>query len=87
MTTMSWTTYIGAAAPLLLAGMLKLAGAAGTIGLYEAAGMGQWLRYVAGAIDVMTAVSLLIPLPASFAGIGLALSVAEAGCTHLALIA
>jgi hypothetical protein len=41
---------------------------------------------VAGSIEVTTAVSLLIPLPTSFAGIGLALTVAEAGLTYLALI-
>ena len=84
MTAMSWTAYIGAAALLLLAGISKLAG---MVGVYEAVGIGQWLRYAAGSIEVMTAVSLLLPLPTSLGGIGLALTVAEAGCTHLALIA
>ena len=70
MTTMLWTTHIAAAALLLLAGILKLAGAASTIGLYEAVGIGQRFRYVAGSIEVMTAVLLLIPLPAFRAGIG-----------------
>jgi hypothetical protein len=59
---------------------------ADTIVLYEAIGMGQWFRYVAGSIEVTTAVSLLTPLPTSFAGIGLALTVVEAGLTYLALI-
>ena len=81
-----WATYISAATLLLLAGTLKLAGAADTVGLYEAVGIGQWFRCVAGAIEVMTAVSLLIPLPALFAGTGLALTLAEAGFTGLALI-
>jgi hypothetical protein len=41
---------------------------------------------VAGSIEVMTAVLLLIPMPAFFGGIGLALTVVEVGFTHLALI-
>jgi len=86
MTRILWPTYIAAAVLLLLAGMSKLAGIADTIGLYEAVGMGQGFRYIAGSIEVTTAVSLLIPLPTSFAGVGLALTVAEAGLTYFALI-
>ena len=77
-----WATHITAAGLLLLAGIVKLAG---TIGVYEAAGIGQWFRYVAGSIEVMTAVALLIPVPALVAGLGLALTVVEAGLTGLAL--
>jgi len=80
-----WATHMAAAGLLLLAGILKLAGTAGTIGLYEAVGIGQWFRYVAGSIEVMTAVALLIPMPALVAGLGLALTVVEAGLTGLAL--
>jgi len=80
-----WATHISAAALLLVAGIMKLAGTAETMELYEAAGTGQWFRYLAGSIEVMTAVSLLIPLPAFVAGIGLALTVVEAGLTNLAL--
>ncbi len=56
------------------------------MGVYEAVGTGQWFRYVAGSIELMTAVSLLVPLPAFVAGIGLALTMVEAGFTDLALI-
>ena len=86
MMRMLWPTYLAAAVLLLLTGMSKLAGNADTIALYEAIGMGQWFRYVAGSIEVTTAVSLLIPLPTSVAGIGLAFTVGEAGLTYLALI-
>jgi len=86
MTKLLWPSYIAAAALLLLAGMSKLAGTADTVELYEAAGMGQGFRYLAGAIELTTAISLLIPLPTSFAGLGLSLTVMEAGLTYLALI-
>jgi hypothetical protein len=80
-----WATHISAAALLLLAGVAKLAGTADTMGVYEAAGIGQLFRCLAGSIEVMTGLSLLIPVPAFVAGIGLALTVVEAGLTSLAL--
>jgi putative oxidoreductase len=86
MTRILWPTYIAAAALLFLAGMSKLASIADTIVLYEAIGMGQWFRYVAGSIEVTTAVSLLVPSLTSVAGIGMSLTVVEAGLTYLALI-
>jgi len=81
-----WATHIAAAALLLLAGVAKLGRGADAIGLYEVVGIGQWFSYLAGSIEVMTAVSLLIPLPAFVAGIGLALTVVETGFTGLAFL-
>ena len=81
-----WATDFATAVILLLVGISKLAGTSDTMALYEAAGIAQGFRYVGGSIEVMTAVLLLIPSPALVAGIGLALTLLEAGFTNLALM-
>jgi putative oxidoreductase len=64
-----WVTQIALAAMFLFAGGSKLVGAPAMIDLFAAIGLGQWLRYVTGAIEISAAVALLIPSAAPFGAI------------------
>jgi putative oxidoreductase len=61
-----WVTQIALAAMFLFAGGSKLAAAPAMVDLFAAIGLGQWFRYVTGAIEVIAAVALLIPSAAVF---------------------
>ena len=56
-----WVSQIALAAMFLVAGGSKLVGAQAMVDLFAAIGLGQWFRYVTGAIEVIAAVALLIP--------------------------
>ncbi|MBL4598907.1 MAG: DoxX family protein [Rhizobiaceae bacterium] len=45
----------------MAAGLAKLLGVEMMVGTFEAIGVGQWFRYVTGAIEVMSAVLLFVP--------------------------
>jgi putative oxidoreductase len=64
-----WGTQIALAAMFLFAGGSKLLGAPAMVELFAAIGLGQWFRYVTGAIEVISAVALLIPAAAVFGAI------------------
>jgi uncharacterized membrane protein YphA (DoxX/SURF4 family) len=64
-----WVAQIALAAMFLLAGGSKLAGAPAMVDLFAAIGLGQWFRYVTGAIELSAAVALLIPSAALFGAI------------------
>lgn len=49
----------------------KLSGAPQTIETFEAVGLGQWLRYLTGALELAGAIGLLIPRLAGLAALGL----------------
>jgi hypothetical protein len=56
-----WALQIGAAAMFLMAGYAKLSGDPQMVGLFGAIGLGQWFRYLTGALEVIGAVTLLVP--------------------------
>jgi len=56
-----WALKIIAALAFLAAGIAKLAGAAMMVGTFDAIGVGQWFRYVTGAIEVGAAILLFVP--------------------------
>src|SRR5256885_3837385 len=56
-----WLLQAAVAVLFLFAGAPKLLGAAVMVQLFEAVGIGQWLRYVTGAIEVVSAGLLLGP--------------------------
>src|SRR6266516_1186257 len=56
-----WTLQSVTAALFLMAGLSKLAGAAAMVQLFAAIGVGQWFRYVTGAIEFAAAALLLVP--------------------------
>jgi len=64
-----WITQIALAAMFLFSGVSKLAGAPAMVNMFAAIGLGQWFRYVTGAIEISAAVALLIPSAAPFGAI------------------
>jgi uncharacterized membrane protein YphA (DoxX/SURF4 family) len=85
-TLVLWTLQLVAAAMFLVAGSLKLAGAPPMVQLFSAIGIGQWFRYVTGTIEVVSAVSLLVPSLALFAALALAVTMIGAVFTHLFIV-
>lgn len=85
-TTVLWILQIAAAAMFLLSGTLKLAGVAPMVQLFDAIGVGQWFRYVTGAIEVVSAVLLLVPSLAFFGALALAVTMVGAVLTHLFIV-
>jgi hypothetical protein len=54
--------------------------------VFDAVGLGQWFRYLTGAIEVAGAVLLLIPVTSFFAGLLLTATMTGAVVTHLFVI-
>jgi putative oxidoreductase len=80
-----WVTQIVLAAMFLLAGGSKLVGAPAMVDLFAAIGLGQWFRYVTGAIEVSAAVGLLIPSAALFGAMLVIPTMVGAAATNLFL--
>ncbi len=53
-----WLTQIALAGMLILAGGLKLAGVPVMVALFDAIGIGQWFRYLTGALEVAGSILL-----------------------------
>ena len=62
-----WFLQAASAAMFVMAGVSKLAGAESMVHVFAAVGLGQWLRYFTGALEVTGAVALLLP---AFTGLG-----------------
>ena len=82
----SWILQVAAAGMFLMSGMLKLAGVPMMVQLFDAIGVGQWFRYLTGALEVGSAVLLLIPSLAVFGAVPLALTMVGAVITHLFIV-
>jgi len=81
-----WLTQIALAGMFLFVGGLKQTGAPELVGLFDAIGIGQWLRYVTGSIEVVSAVALLVPSWAVFGALLLIPTMVSAVLTHLFVV-
>lgn len=81
-----WIVQIAAAGMFLNVGLLKLSGNAQLVGLFEAIGIGQWFRYLTGALEVAGAVLLLIPRVSGLGALMLAGVMTGAVVTHLFIV-
>lgn len=61
----------------------KLSGAPNTVESFEAIGVGQWLRYVVGGLEMAGAIGLLVPGLAGLAALGLAGVMVGAAATEV----
>src|SRR5258706_5617395 len=61
-----WLAQVGLALMFLTAGGSKLAGVPAMVSLFDQIGVGQWFRYVTGAIELTAGIALLIPSAAIF---------------------
>src|SRR4051812_35319331 len=81
-----WALQILTAAAFLMAGFGSLSGQPMMVETFEKIGIGEWLRYVTGVIEVTSAILLLIP---RLTPLGAALQVCTmigAVLTHLVLV-
>lgn len=81
-----WILQGLAAAAFGAAGLAKLAGAEQMVALFEAIGIGQWFRYVTGAVEISGSLLLLVPGLASRGAVLLAATMIGAVLTHLFVI-
>jgi putative oxidoreductase len=81
-----WILQISAAGMFLMAGSLKLLGSEQLVGLFEAIGIGQWFRYLTGALEVGGAILLLIPRTSGLGALLLAGVMACAVMTHVFIV-
>ncbi len=81
-----WLTQIALAGMFFFVGGLKLTGAPELVALFDAIGVGQWLRYVTGSIEVVSAVALLVPSWAVFGALLLIPTMVGAVVTHLFIV-
>jgi len=81
-----WTLSGLTALAFLAAGGAKLAGAPAMVAVFEAVGIGQWFRYLTGALEVVGAIGLLLPKYAFYAATLLTIVMVGAVLTHIALL-
>jgi len=81
-----WAGQILIAAAFLAAGGSKLAGVPAMVTMFDAIGIGQWFRFVTGAIEVGAAIALLIPSLALYGALALAVTMIGAVFTDLFIV-
>ena len=81
-----WVTQVALAAMFLMAGGSKLAGVPAMVSLFDAIGVGQWFRYVTGAIEVLSGIALLVPSAAIFGALLLIPTMLGALVTNLFVV-
>ena len=81
-----WTVQALVAAAFLAAGGAKLAGDPSMVAVFDHVGIGQWFRYLTGAVEITGAVLILVPRAAVLGAALLACTMAAAIVTHLAVI-
>ena len=81
-----WALQIVSAVMFLMAGVSKLAGVPTMVQLFGVIGVGQWLRYVTGTIEVVGAALLLIPSVAPYGAAALTVTMVGAILTHLFIV-
>ena len=81
-----WVVQIALGGMFLLAGGSKLLGAPAMVTLFNTIGVGQWLRYVTGIIEVGSAIALLVPSTAVFGALLLVPTMIGAVATELFIV-
>ncbi|MGH3912931.1 MAG: DoxX family protein [Pseudonocardiaceae bacterium] len=69
-----------------LIGVLKLIGPQEVVDEFATIGLGQWFRYLTGALELAGGIGLLIPRLAGLAALGLAGVMVGAAITHLTVL-
>ncbi len=83
---LTWALRLFLALAFAAAGTAKLAGAAPMVQIFDHIGIGQWFRYVTGAVELTGALLLLVPSTGFFGGLLMAATMVCAVATHLLII-
>ena len=81
-----WVGQVLVAAAFLAAGGSKLVGVPAMVVLFDAIGIGQWFRYVTGAIEMGSAIALLVPSLAPYGALALVATMVGAVFTHIFIV-
>lgn len=81
-----WALQALLALAFLGAGLAKLSGQPAMVETFDKIGVGQWFRYLTGAIEATCAVLLLFPRAAVYAALGLVVTMMGAVATHLLIL-
>lgn len=81
-----WTLQVLVALAMVAAGSGKLLGSPDMVALFDAVGIGQWFRYVTGALEVLGALLLAVPGKAALGAVLLACVMAGAVVAHLTVL-
>ena len=81
-----WVVQVLGATLFFVVGLTKLSGDEQMIQMFAAIGVGQWLRYVTGTIELVSAFLLLIPVLSGIAALVLVATMIGAILTHLLII-
>ena len=78
-----WVIQVLLALMFAMAGIVKLIGDPAAVAMFGVIGVGQWFRYVVGALELAGAVGVLIPRLSGLAALGLACVMVGATITNL----
>jgi uncharacterized membrane protein len=78
-----WILQAFLALMFAMAGLAKVVGDAAMVEMFATIGIGQWFRYVVGALEIAGAVGVLVPRLSGLAALGLACLMAGATLTNL----
>jgi putative oxidoreductase len=78
-----WALQAVLALVFAMGGLAKVGGDAAMVEMFATIGIGQWFRYVVGALEIAGAVGVLAPRLSGLAALGLACLMAGATLTNL----
>src|SRR5215216_3842289 len=81
-----WTLQVLLAFQFAMAGLAKVFGDPAMVNMFATIGVGQWFRYVVGALEIVGAVGVLIPQLSGLAALGLLCLMAGATLTNVLVL-
>jgi putative oxidoreductase len=81
-----WALQILLAIMFAMAGLAKVFGDPAMVEMFTTIGLGQWFRYVVGALEIAGAVGVLVPRLSGLATLGLVCLMAGATLTNLCVL-
>ena len=81
-----WALQVLLALTFAMAGLAKVFGAPAMVQMFATIGIGQWFRYVVGALELAGAAGVLIPRLSGLAALGLVCLMAGATLTNVLVL-
>ena len=81
-----WILQVLLALQIVMAGLAKVGGDQAMVEMFATIGIGQWFRYVIGALEIASAVGLLVPGFSGLAALGLVCLMAGAVLTNIFIL-